>query len=325
MAREHDFIDRRQRNWKRLEEMLEAARYGRLRTLHREQVREFGHLYQRTASDLAIARQEIRDSRLINYLNNLAGRAHGAIYRSRAAGFRGVWEFYRYSAPALFRETWRYTFAAFAVFMAFGLLSGALMFQDEGFAAAIGAEDTLQLIRNKRNWTETINGSNPVASSFIMTHNAQVAISSFATGIMAGLGTVYFMAFNGVSIGGVTALCIKYKFTPILIFMCGHGVFELTAIFIAGGAGFLMGGALLAPGDQTRGAALLERGVKAVKLLLICLPMLACAGVIEGFVSPAHIPAALKFAVAIVSAVVLVAYFSTSDRRRVAEAGPPHS
>jgi uncharacterized membrane protein SpoIIM required for sporulation len=315
MAREHDFIERRRLNWKRLEDMLALARKGQLKTLHREQVREFGHLYQRTAADLAIARQEIRDSRLVNYLNNLAGRAHGAIYRSRSAGMKGIWEFYRYSGPALFRETFRYTLAAFLVFMIFGAASGALMCYDEDFANAVGAGPVLEQIKHGKNWTDEINKANPIASTNIMTHNAQVAIYSFATGIFAGLGTLYFMAFNGLQIGGVTGLCIKYKFTPVLIFMCGHGVFELSAIFIAGGGGFLMGSALLMPGNLTRGEALLERGVKAVKLLALCLPMLGVAGIIEGFISPAHIPSGFKFAVAIVCAIVLVVYFSTPDRR----------
>lgn len=315
MAREHDFIERRRINWKRLEDMLSLAGKGRLRTLHREQVREFGHLYQRTAADLAIARQEIRDSRLVNYLNNLAGRAHGAIYRSKGGGVKGIWDFYRYSGPALFRETFKFTLAAFLVFMIFGAVSGALMCYDEDFATAVGVGDALDMIKRGKNWTDDINSQNPVASSFIMTNNARVAIYSFATGIFAGLGTLYFMAFNGLHIGGITGLCIKYKFTPVLVFMCGHGVFELTAIFIAGGAGFLLGSAFIAPGNLRRGEALLERGVKSVKLLALCLPMLFFAGIIEGFISPAHIPNGFKYAVAVVCAIILVVYFSTPDRR----------
>lgn len=309
-----DFIDRRQTNWKRLEEMLSLAVRGQLRILHREQVREFGRLYQRTAADFAIARQEIRDLRLVNYLNNLVGRAHGAIYRSKTSGFQGFWEFYRYSAPALFRETYRYTLAAFLIFMAFGIFSGYWVYQDDEYANRI-APGIVDQVKNQKNWTETINTDNPTNSTFILTHNAKIAVYSFATGIFGGLGTLYFMIFNGLSIGGVTALCIKYKFTPILIFMAGHGVFELTAIFIAGGAGFLMGGALLVPGNLTRGEALLERGIKAIKLMLICLPLLVMAGFIEGFISPSHIAPGYKFAVSAATAIALILYFATPDRR----------
>ncbi|MBX7218503.1 MAG: stage II sporulation protein M [Blastocatellia bacterium] len=309
-----DFIDRRQSNWQRLEEMLSLAVRGQLRILHREQVREFGRLYQRTAADFAIARQEIRDTRLVNYLNNLVGRSHGAIYRSKSSGFKGFWEFYRYSGPALFRETWRYTFAAFAIFMILSLFSGFWVYQDDNFVNQF-APGMLDLVKNKKNWTDRINTDNPTMSSMIVTNNARVAVYSFATGIFAGLGALFFMALNGLHIGGITALCIKYKFWPILIFMCGHGVFELTAIFIAGGAGLLMGGAMVVPGNLTRGEALIERGIKAVKLMLICLPMLLFAGIIEGFVSPAHIAPVYKYAVSTATALILIFYFSTPDRR----------
>ncbi|HMZ79743.1 MAG TPA: stage II sporulation protein M [Acidobacteriota bacterium] len=313
-----DFIDRRQLNWKRLEEMLSLALRGQLSHLHREQVREFGRLYQRTAADFAIAHQEIRDSHLVNYLNNLVGRAHGTIYRSKSSGFKEIWEFYRYSAPALFRETWRYTLAAFLVFMVVGVFSGVFVFLDDQYSLRL-APEVLDMVKSKQNWTEMINKNNQAASSMIFTNNARVAVYSFATGIFLGLGSLYFMATNGLHIGGVTAMCIKYKFTPILIFMAAHGVFELTAIFIAGGAGFLIGSALLMPGNLRRGEALIERGIKAIKLMMICLPLLVVAGLIEGFLSPLNISPAYKLAVSGATALFLVVYFSTPARRQTQE------
>ena len=74
------FLESRLENWKRLEELTARASKYRLTNLTSEEVREFGRLYRRTAADLAIAREEVRDRRLINYLNHLVGRAHGAIH-----------------------------------------------------------------------------------------------------------------------------------------------------------------------------------------------------------------------------------------------------
>ena len=110
------FINERKSVWQRLEELLQLLDRMTLRKLHREEVRELGRIYRRTASDLAIARAESRDPRLINYLNSLVIRAHGRIYRADAQGGRRIREFFSRDFPRTFRRTWRYTATAFAVF-----------------------------------------------------------------------------------------------------------------------------------------------------------------------------------------------------------------
>ncbi|MFQ3582570.1 stage II sporulation protein M [Chloracidobacterium validum] len=319
MAREHDFIERRRANWQRLEMLLAQVGGGGLRRLRREQVREFGQLYQRTAADLAVARHDVRDPQLINYLNHLAVRAHAAIYRTERGSWRKLWHFYRYDAPALFQTYRGYVFAAFLVFAGFALFGGLFVCYDEAFAQVMGLSSALEQIKRGDNWTDRINGENQLAASFIMTNNLQVALGAFAMGIFAGLGTFYVLAFNGLHIGSILALAVKYSFTPLLVFVCAHGVFELTAIFISGGAGFLIGGALIAPGDRTRGEALLERGIAAVKLLALCFPLLVVAGIIEGFLSPARVPSIFKFSVALLCVVFLVVYLGSPVPPRPAD------
>src|SRR3989442_5223724 len=103
------FISERKNVWQRLEELLQLLDRMTLRKLHREEVRELGRIYRRTASDLAIARAESRDPRLINYLNSLVIRAHGRIYRADAQGGRRIWNFFAHDVPQTFRPTWRYT------------------------------------------------------------------------------------------------------------------------------------------------------------------------------------------------------------------------
>ena len=119
----HDrFIDERKSAWQRLEDLLSLIDHSSLRRLHREEVRELGRIYRRTASDLAIARAESRDPRLINYLNSLVIRAHGRIYRADAQGGRRVRRFFSHDFPQTFRRTWRYTATAFAVFLVFSAI-----------------------------------------------------------------------------------------------------------------------------------------------------------------------------------------------------------
>src|SRR6185295_307661 len=119
------FISDRKNNWERLEELLRRLDTASIRRLHREEVRELGRSYRRAASDLAIARAESRDPRLVNYLNSLVIRAHGKIYQADAQGGKQIRNFFARDLPRTFRRTWRYTALAFGVFLVFGSLSFA--------------------------------------------------------------------------------------------------------------------------------------------------------------------------------------------------------
>src|SRR6201990_498515 len=102
------FIRDRKGAWQWLEYLLKLLDRSSLGRLGREEVRELGRIYRRTASDLAIARAESRDPRLINYLNSLVIRAHGRIYRANSRGSRRLLEFFRSEFPRVFRRNWRY-------------------------------------------------------------------------------------------------------------------------------------------------------------------------------------------------------------------------
>jgi len=309
------FLESRLGKWKRLEELTARASRLRLTNLTGEEVREFGRLYRRAAADLAIAREEVRDQRLVNYLNHLVGRAHGAIYKSESSGFGVFITFFRYELPAVFRQTFAYTLSAFLVFLVGAIFAFSVCALDENFADRI-APGLRQDIANHHNWTESVNKSNPLASTSIQANNINVTFFAFGGGILAGLGTLWVLAQNGLLLGMVLQLCIKYKFWEIPVFISGHGLIELSAIFIAGGAGLLIGKALVIPGDLRRGDALVTNGRLAIRLILGCIPMLMIAGSIEGFISPAHIPAGYKFTVSATSALLMVAYFLKADRRK---------
>ena len=314
-----NFLESRLEKWKRLEELTARASRFRLNNLSGEEVREFGRLYRRTAADLAIAREEVRDQRLINYLNHLVGRAHGAIYRSESSGFSVIWDFFRYEFAATFRRTFRYTLTAFLIFVAATAFAWAACALDEGFADKI-APGLKRDIAAHHNWTESVNHANPLASTSIQTNNITVTFYAFGGGIFAGLVTIWVMIQNGLLLGMVFGLCIKYRFWDIPIFVAGHGVIELTAIFIAGGAGLMIGKALVMPGDRSRIDALVTNGSEAVKLIMGCVPMLLIAGIIEGFISPAHIPPMFKFFISGLSLLAMVVYFLRPDKRAGARA-----
>jgi uncharacterized membrane protein SpoIIM required for sporulation len=318
MQPQERFVTERKRAWQRLEHLLGRLNRSSLRRLHREEVRELGHIYRRTASDLAIARAESRDPRLINYLNSLVIRAHGRIYRADAQGGRRLLDFFTRGFPRTFRRTWRYTAIAFAAFMACAFIAYFATRRDPEFSEFAGIDPVFRYIINRQvHWWERLNEFNQVGSSFIMVNNIWVMFQAFALGALLGLGTLYAMAFNGAMVGAVLALTYRAGFGfDLLSFMVGHGVVELSCIFLAGGAGLLIGSAILLPGDLSRGDALKSRGLEAVRLIAGCVPLLVVAGIIEGFISPAPINPLIKFSIGISTGLALYSYLLLAGRGR---------
>ncbi len=311
------FIDQRKTAWQRLEELLKLLDRSSLRRLHRDEVRELGRIYRRTSSDLAVARAESRDPRLVNYLNSLVIRAHGRIYQADPHGGSRVKEFFARDFPQTFRRTWRYTAVSFSVFMIFGLIAFVGTKADPEFSELVGVQPAFRelYIETKTHWWEGLNKANQVGATNIITNNIQVTIYTFAFGALFGVGTLFFLAYNGANIASVLALTYRAGFgNDLLTFMVGHGVIELTCIFIAGGAGLLIGSALLMPGDLSRADALKSRGKEAVRLMMGVAVLLVVAGIIEGFISPAPIPATIKYSVAAITGLALYSYLLLAGR-----------
>ncbi|HLM02608.1 MAG TPA: stage II sporulation protein M [Pyrinomonadaceae bacterium] len=305
------FIDERKNNWQKLEGLLEILETSPLRGLPRAQVRELGELYRRAASDLAIARAESRDPKLVNYLNSLVIRAHGRIYRADAKGAGLIWQFFARDFPQAFRRTWRYTALAFAVFMLFGVASFLLCYYDLNFADELGLGSIRLAVQTDLHWWNRINDANQVEASGILTNNILVALRAFAFGAFFGIGTLYVLIYNGLLIGGVLGVC--YAINPafgnsLVTFMVGHGVVELSCIFIAGGAGMYIGYSMINPGDLSRGQALKKNGMEAARLAIGCACLLVIAGIIEGFLSPSMLPPWIKFGTGILTGVAMYSY-----------------
>jgi len=157
----------------------------------------------------------------------------------------------------------------------------------------------------------------PSESSFLMTNNIRVAINAFAFGALFGVGTLLLLFHNGLfAFGGPLQVCIRHGMGFRLInFMIAHGVIELTTIFIAGGAGMLIGFAILFPGDLPRWQAVREKSKEALVLIMGCFPLLVIAGLIEGLISlNRHVETPIRITVAVLSAICLIVHLGFSGR-----------
>ena len=318
------FIEKHKTAWQRLEDLLNLFDRRSLHKLHREEVRELGKIYRRTSSDLAVARAESRDPRLINYLNSLVIRAHGRIYQADAQGGSRITSFFAQDLPQTFRRTWRYTAVSFSVFALFSVIGFLGTKYDPEFSELVGVPPAFRevYIETKTHWWEDLNEANQVGASSIFTHNIQVTIYTFAFGALFGVGTVFYLAYNGATIASVLALTYRAGFgNDLLTFMVGHGVIELSCIFIAGGAGLLIGSALVMPGDLSHADALKSRGKDAVRLMMGVAVLLVVAGLIEGFISPAPINPKIKYGIAAITGVALYSYLLLVGKPAADQAG----
>lgn len=318
------WLEKRKPYWARLEKLLEQGGQRGLRTLQRGELQELGLLYRQIAADLATLREDRASAHFARYLNQLLARAHNIIYSTQKASPSTALRFFTKMYPEIYRRNQKYIYAALAIFAASALVGAALTYQDPDFKLSILGPAMVQTIEKREMWTHSIMGMKPLASSEIMTNNISVGFTTFALGITAGLGTIYMMIFNGLLLGVIGMACHQAGMSlKLWDFVAGHGVLELPAIFIAGGAGLKIAAGLLFPGYLPRRESLARAGAEAVKLLLGTIPILIVAGTIEAFVSPTGVATKLKFAMAAALFVLLIVYLYAAPGLKSNEQGRP--
>ena len=309
------WLNKRKRHWARLTELLDRSGSRGIGALAHGELQELGLLYRQTASDLASVREDPASQQLARHLNQLLARAHNLIYMGRRGHPHGIFSFYRETYPRIFRATLPYTLAAFAVFLAAAVCGLLLTLHDSGFSRHVLGGPMSDTIERRQMWTHSMVTIKPLASSTILTNNLAVAFTTFAFGVTAGLGTLYMMFVNGLLFGVVSAACWQAGMATALFgFVTPHGVLELPAIFIAGGAGLRIARGLLFPGTLPRRESLAQAGGQAVRLLLGTIPLLVVAGFIEGFLSPARLPVQVKFLFGAAVAALLALYLVRTGR-----------
>jgi uncharacterized membrane protein SpoIIM required for sporulation len=179
-------------------------------------------------------------------------------------------------------------------------------------------QEIISMIEGQELWTTIPVAERPFTSTFIMQNNIQVSLLAFSTGVLGGVFTVWVLLMNGLILGGVLGLTMHYGIGfDLFTFVIGHGVIELSVIFIAGGAGLMLGWAVLHPGLLRRRDALAQAAARAVRLVVGGIPLLIMAGFIEGFISPAeNVPWWVKWGLGIFSGVALYSYLLLSGRKR---------
>jgi len=313
----NEFIGERKDEWERLESITKKLRPGSFQNLSRQDLWDLGRLYFAAVSDLSVLKSSElavdTDNEIINYLNNQVASIHGLIYRKPRLTWVAVIDFFVRGFPRAFRGAALYVAIAAAVLIMAGLTGLLLGLKEPAFIELLVPENIIATVEKGKVWFNDVYTVAPMASSSLMTHNISVTFLIFASGITFGVGTLYLLALNGLLIGTVAALCINHNLAlEFWSFLLPHGSLELMAVFIAGGAGLVIGHALIDPGPYRRSEVLALRTKQTAKLIAGCIPLLAMAGLIEAFFSPSPLPATLKiiFSIALFLALLGFLLFS---------------
>ncbi len=312
--------------WRRLETLLDRVEKRSAAVLDDEEMIALPALYRAALSALSVARATSLDQALIDYLESLCARAYFYVYGPRTPLIERVGRFFVHDWPAAVRAQWRETIAAFVIMLAGATTAYVLTaleadwffsFVPEAMSQGRNPHASQEFLRDTLYAEEGDRGGLSVFATFLFTHNAQIAIFSFALGFALCLPTVFLVAYNGCSLGAFFALYgahgLTYEFGGWVFI---HGVTELFAIILAAAAGLRIGWAIAFPGARSRLGAAEEAGRQGGVVMIGVVIMLMIAGLLEGFGRQLILHDALRWVIAGASLIAWTAYFYFWRRAR---------
>jgi len=294
--------------WDRLAGLTGRAgrRVGRLSS---SELEELVGLYQRVSTHLSYARTYYRDPALTASLTRLVAQAGAVVYGSRPRTLRALGGFFAVTFPAAVWYARRFVLVSAALFLVPAIAIGIWVANSSAAVEATGPRAVREAY--VQHDFEQYYSSEPAAAfaSEVFTNNVQVAILAFAGGIAFCLLTALVLVVNGahggVAAGLFAAVGQQPKFWGLVL---PHGLLELTAVFIAGGAGLRLGWTLIDPGDRPRAAALADEGRRARAIVAGLVVVFAAAGTIEGFITGSGLPTWARVGVGALGEALLLAY-----------------
>ena len=282
-----DFQAANQASWNELESEL-----------GREQQRldpdKFLALYRLCCEHLALARSRSFPLHVIDRLASITSRAHQIIYRQSDAGLARVAQALLAEFPATVRSHRAYVAIAAALLMIPTIAIAIATYRNPDLILSIVDRGTAaQFEQMYSPAAQAIGRPRDIASDWMMfgfyiKNNVGIAFQCYATGVVFGLGSLYFLVANGVFGGGIAGYVASQGYgSTFFPFVATHSAFELTAIILCGAAGLRVGKSVLLPGRRTRVAALELAARETSVIVFGAAIMLVIAAVIEAFWSSA--------------------------------------
>lgn len=273
--------------------------------------------------DLSLAESRMYGTRITERLNALVIRGYELIYRQRRGGWEQALSFVAVTFPQTIRREWRLFWLCSLVFwlpfFALMISAGHDIRWVQAVLGADGMSSMEQMYGGREQQLSHLReeyGSNFMMFCFYIYNNLAIDFRIFAGGMLAGLGTLFYLLFNGVHLGAAAGY-VNHACNPesFWTFVAGHSSFELLGMVVAGMAGMRLGLAILRPGRLPRVKALVEASRQAMPLIYGAAIMTTMAAVVEGFWSAQDFPSALKIGVGVAGWVLHIVYFIFAGRR----------
>lgn len=277
--RESAFVKRNVKKWEEFESLLNSDNSN---------PDKLSDLFIQVTDDLAFARTQYPESRTYVYLNDLASKIHGKIYKNKAEDRKRFAEFWKYEVPMVIyenRSKLLYAFIIFAISVVIGIISQHI---DPDFARTILQDSyvNMTLENIKKGDALAVYAREGEMDMFfgITFNNIVVSFMVFAWGLLLSVGSGFQLFRNGVMVGCFFTFLAQQGFmNQAFKVVMLHGTLELSAIVIAGAAGFVMGNSILFPGTYSRLASFKKGAIKGLKIVMGLMPVFILAGFIEGF------------------------------------------
>lgn len=314
-------IDKMQPVWDELDALVQRVRRRGVRSLDADELARLDHLYRLTTVHLAQLRGRGIHPGVVENVNRLVARAHGVVYAApRFNPIGAIAHFYAVGFARAIARTGHFQLIALALLL-FGTAAGYAMAGASPIAAyaLVMAGEEIRLPGASPAQLEAVLRSGrdqgvvekSLFAGFLMQHNTKVGFTAFVTGILAGIPTVLLMTYTGAFLGGYSqiheAAGVAAEWWAWIL---PHGVTEIGAAVLCGGAGLMLGWALLNPGNQTRRRSLTAAGREGLNIAMGVIPMFIAAGFIESFVRQSHLTTNQRFLFAAATAVFWAVYIA---------------
>ncbi len=291
-------IARQSARWNEFDALATRVQRRGLDDLAAAELPDFAARYREVAADLARLRTYGADPLIVGRVERLAAAGHNALYQNEGRALSRAWAVIARECPAAVLGAWREVVLACLMFSVPATIGYRMLRDKPELAEEVlpdvmldRAEAGLRSKGTGGRYVEIAARLRPAMASAIITNNVRVALYCFAGGIFLGAGALVLLALNGLQLGASFGHFVNVGLGAYLAeFIIGHGVLELSAIWIAGGAGFMLGRTLVAPGELTRADALVLAGRRAIRMLGMSVACLLVAGLIEGLVSASSAP-----------------------------------
>lgn len=287
---------------------------------------DFAQHYRKICYDLALAKERHYSPQLVDYLNDLALRGHQQLYQSDSSGlFHQIIRFILVGFPQAVRKEWKLVLLGLGLFYIPALVFGVLIYYYPSLTFSFFTPGQVNQFADMYNPAlhesmreARVSQDDLYMFGFYIRNNISVGFQTFAGGLIFGLGSLFYLIFNGLALGGVAGYLTHLGYIDTFYsFVVGHGSFELTAIGIAGAAGMKLGFALIMPGKKSRRQALLDNAKDSIALVYGVILFLIMAAFIEAFWSPASsVPDNVKYYVGAFLWAFVVFYLLFAGRAR---------